>query len=81
MVVKAKQDVASALSGGKRGKASRYFSLEGGLMLAVRARVGNATSATLGIVLGVDVHGTTIGRYEVASPFFTRPAARSSKIF
>ena len=52
-------------SGFKRGAKQRYCSTEGGLQLAARRVISNCGSYTLGLATGVDVHGTTVSRYEV----------------
>lgn len=49
----------------KRGPAGRYFTGRGGLCMAARRCVGNIAAQNLGLVLGVDLHPKTIGRWEL----------------
>jgi len=49
----------------KRGAKGRYCTTEGGLQLAARRCISNCAAYTLGLANGIDVHGSTIRRYEV----------------
>ena len=48
----------------KRGPKQRYCSVAGGLQLAARRGISNCGAYSLGLATGVDVHGTTVARYE-----------------
>ena len=48
----------------KKGS-GRYFSVAGGLMLALRRCLCNTAAYTAGLGFGLDVHGTTVRRWEV----------------
>ena len=56
---------AAANSSMKRGRKQRYLSARGGLELAARRVVSNSGAYALGLAAGLDVHGTTIARYEL----------------
>ena len=49
----------------KRGVAQRYFTVKGGLELACRRVLSNCGAYAFGMATGLDMHGTTLGRYEV----------------
>jgi hypothetical protein len=47
----------------RKGKKRRYFSLFGGFTLAVRRCLCNGTAHSMGLCLGLDIHGSTINRW------------------
>jgi hypothetical protein len=50
----------------KRGRqGERFFSVRGGMTLALKRSFANAAACTVGRTLGVDVHHTTVSRWEV----------------
>ena len=49
----------------KKGAKKRYFSDSGGLTLAVRWSIGKVGSHAIGMVMGFDVHGSTVRRWEI----------------
>ena len=49
---------------GRRGK-GRFFSVHGGIDMALRRNTGNLPSHTLGMVLHTDMHWSTVGRWEL----------------
>ena len=50
---------------GKKGKASRYFSVEGGVFVALKRNVGNATASGIGRILSLDTYHTSVIRWEI----------------
>ena len=50
----------------KRGRAERYFSVRGGLMLAARRAISRVSHSGLTLVLGLDVSRTTAQRWELS---------------
>ena len=50
----------------KRGRADRYFSVRGGLMLAGRRAISRVSLSGLALVLGLDVSRTTAQRWELS---------------
>ena len=50
---------------GKKGKASRYFSVEGGVFVALKRNVGNASASAIGRILSLDTHHTSVVRWEI----------------
>ena len=47
-----------------RGKAKRYFTPRGGLLLGARSLLGNVAAWSAGLALGLDVSGTTLNKYK-----------------
>ena len=50
----------------KRGSGQRFFSVRGGLALALRRCVAKTTCSSLGLAMGTDMHRTTVARWELA---------------
>ena len=49
----------------KAGQADRYFSKHGGFTVALRRAAAHSSAASIGLVLGLDVSGKTVVRYEL----------------
>ena len=49
----------------KRGAKQRYFSRGGGLQLAAHRCISNCGAYALGLAMSLDVHCSTVTRYEV----------------
>ena len=49
----------------KKGSGQRYFSLKGGMTLALKRCLSNGSTYTLGITMGLDVSPPTIRRWEI----------------
>eukprot|EP00974_Lingulodinium_polyedra_P035357 3393756-Lingulodinium_polyedra.AAC.1 len=59
------------------GPAKRYFSTRGGMSIALRRVMSNASAQTLGLTWGLDAHGSTISRKEIELRAALNAAARA----
>merc|ERR1712079_304797 len=62
----------------KRGKLQRYFHIRGGLQMALSRCLANAAAYTVGYCLQIDVHRTTVCRYELLLRAVCAAAAHNS---
>ena len=61
----AEHQLADIKAKGKKGRAGRYFSKSGGLNLGIKANLCCSPQSALGLTLEVDVHHTSVTRWEL----------------
>ena len=49
----------------KRGSAGRYFTVAGGMRMAMRRCISNVSAMCLGLALETDLHRTTVAQWEI----------------